>query len=122
MKIQGTINLDVRDISTTFDYGQVVLNAGNKQISIRLTKEAAELLQHELYNVMPHTPHSIAYRNYRNIGLMKGDSENVQEALKALQEEGKISKDVTVDRMTTEECDLVNEWRTKYYEELHSKK
>lgn len=121
MKIQGTINLDVRDISMTFDYGRVILNAGNKQVSISLTQEAAEQLQYALCEVLPDTTHSKMYRSYKNITLMDRDLETVEVALQALKDQGKINKDVTTLRLTTEECDLINEWRIQYYKEVHDK-
>lgn len=122
MKIQGTINLDVRDISTTFDYGRVILNAGNKQISVQLTKEAAELLQCELCQVFPHTECSEMYKRYKNIVLMDNDKESVTLALRDLQERGLINKATTIDRLTTKECDTINDWRVKRYKDIEPQK
>lgn len=122
MKIQGNISLDIRDISLTYDYGRVILNAGNKQVSISLTKEAAEQLQHELYNTLPTTPHSTAYRNYLNLKVMDGDPETVAMALKDLQKEGKIDKSTKLSSLTVDERDMINEWRMNYYSKMYEKK
>ena len=64
MKITGTINLDVRDISTTYEYGRLILNANNKQVGVQITYEGAELLQAELMKVLPNTNISQCYKNY----------------------------------------------------------
>lgn len=112
MKIQGTINLDVRDISTTYDYGRVTINAGNKQVSIQLTEEAAEQLQIELLKVLPDTYVSKAERYYSRDSIKEGDSAWCQ-VFEHMKEEGMLPKEATPERATKEEREKANEYIEK---------
>lgn len=116
MKFTGTINLDVRDLQLTHDYGSIVLNSGNKQISIRITKEAAELLQSYLVDALPNTFFSDTYKRYRNIDCMWNDMETVSLAFEALKESGEIPKDAIVEELSLDKLHKINDWRLKYYE------
>jgi len=108
MKIQGTINLDVRDISTTYDYGRVTLNAGNKQVSIQLTEEAAEQLQIELLGVLPDTQVTKAFKYHMRDSLKEG-SEDWNTLFNHLKEQGLLPKESSPERATSEEKKIVND-------------